>query len=333
MSLTLKNFRVTNTSNSLISALKTEELLNTKADLVSGLVPANQLPSYVDEIFEGYIDLETNKFYSDPEKTTEISVESGKIYMDLTTNLQYRFGGTTFAVMSSSLALGETADTAFPGNRGKALEQNKVDKLSGKGLSTEDYTTADRTKLNGIETGAQINKIENIKVNGSNLTITNKSVNIIIPTTLTELTEKSYNSLTDKPNLSLKADLVEGIIPINQLPSYIVEYCNDRLIRETSGQYIMPIEHVIYRHVLQENDLITIDPYFHLDENNGNKCVTFELWLDMPQNPITFNFSSSFMWISKFAPDFSVGNMRYVIVIRWTGINYITNLAYTEPIE
>jgi hypothetical protein len=31
---------------------------------------------------------------------------------------------------------------------------NKVDKVSGKGLSTNDYTTAEKTKLSGIETGA-----------------------------------------------------------------------------------------------------------------------------------------------------------------------------------
>ena len=30
----------------------------------------------------------------------------------------------------------------------------KVDKVSGKGLSTNDYTTAEKNKLTGIETGA-----------------------------------------------------------------------------------------------------------------------------------------------------------------------------------
>ena len=34
---------------------------------------------------------------------------------------------------------------------------NKVDKVSGKGLSTEDYTTAEKTKLSGIEDGAEVN--------------------------------------------------------------------------------------------------------------------------------------------------------------------------------
>lgn len=37
-----------------------------------------------------------------------------------------------------------------------ALE-DKVDKVTGKGLSTEDFTTAEKTKLAGIETGAKVN--------------------------------------------------------------------------------------------------------------------------------------------------------------------------------
>ena len=56
---------------------------------------------------------------------------------------------------------------------------NKVDKVEGKGLSTEDYTTAEKTKLSGIETGAQVNVLEGVKVNGSALTIdASKYVNI-----------------------------------------------------------------------------------------------------------------------------------------------------------
>jgi hypothetical protein len=34
---------------------------------------------------------------------------------------------------------------------------DKVDKVTGKGLSTNDYTTAEKDKLNGIEAGAQVN--------------------------------------------------------------------------------------------------------------------------------------------------------------------------------
>lgn len=37
------------------------------------------------------------------------------------------------------------------------LQDTKVDKISGKGLSENDYTTAEKAKLAGIETGAQVN--------------------------------------------------------------------------------------------------------------------------------------------------------------------------------
>lgn len=60
---------------------------------------------------------------------------------------------------------------------------DKVDKVDGKGLSTNDYTTAEKNKLAGIATGAQVNTIETIQQNGTSLTITDKTVNIIVPTT------------------------------------------------------------------------------------------------------------------------------------------------------
>jgi len=41
----------------------------------------------------------------------------------------------------------------------------KVDKENGKGLSTNDYTTEDKTKLAGIEDDAQVNVIEHILLN------------------------------------------------------------------------------------------------------------------------------------------------------------------------
>lgn len=58
------------------------------------------------------------------------------------------------------------------------LSTNKVDKVSGKGLSTNDYTTDEKNKLSGIDSGAQVNVIESVKVNGTALTPSSKSVNI-----------------------------------------------------------------------------------------------------------------------------------------------------------
>lgn len=47
---------------------------------------------------------------------------------------------------------------------------SKVDKVTGKGLSTEDYTTAEKTKLSGIEEGAQKNTV--ISVNSKTDAVT-----------------------------------------------------------------------------------------------------------------------------------------------------------------
>lgn len=67
----------------------------------------------------------------------------------------------------------------------QALEtamDTKVDKVSGKQLSTEDYTTAEKSKLSGIAAGAQVNVIETIQVNGAAQTPSGKTVNISVPT-------------------------------------------------------------------------------------------------------------------------------------------------------
>ncbi|MDE6345372.1 MAG: hypothetical protein K2L55_01715 [Muribaculaceae bacterium] len=46
---------------------------------------------------------------------------SGKVYIDISTNKQYRWAGTTMAIVGTDLALGHTAQTAYPGDEGAAL--------------------------------------------------------------------------------------------------------------------------------------------------------------------------------------------------------------------
>lgn len=83
----------------------------------SGKVPSAQLPSFVDDVVEGY--LSSGRFYKESGHTTEINAESGKIYVDLSTNKTYRWSGSAYAEISASLALGETSTTAYRGDRGK----------------------------------------------------------------------------------------------------------------------------------------------------------------------------------------------------------------------
>lgn len=85
----------------------------------TGKVPSSQLPSYVDDVLEY-----TNK------SSFPASGEAGKIYIDKDTNKQYRWSGTQYVEISSSLALGETSSTAYPGNKGKQNADN-ITKLQG----------------------------------------------------------------------------------------------------------------------------------------------------------------------------------------------------------
>ena len=57
--------------------------------------------------------------------------------------------------------LTESGQAAEAAATGTALA-GKVDKVNGKGLSTEDYTTAEKTKLSGIEAGAQVNTVTSV---------------------------------------------------------------------------------------------------------------------------------------------------------------------------
>lgn len=133
----------------------------TVASLTDGKVPASQLPSYVDDVVE-----------AEDVMHFPVTGESGKIYVALDTNKSYRWSGSGYVEISESLALGETSSTAYAGNKGKANADaidaikdgttidsfsdvesalaDKVDKVSGKGLSENDYTTTEKNKLAGL---------------------------------------------------------------------------------------------------------------------------------------------------------------------------------------
>ena len=103
----------------------------------NGRVPASQLPSYVDDVVDGY--LYNGHFYEDTEHQHEIIGESSKVYIDNNTNITYRWGGQSFVPIGSDLALGETSSTAYRGDRGKiaydhANDQARVSIAHAKGL-------------------------------------------------------------------------------------------------------------------------------------------------------------------------------------------------------
>lgn len=134
--------------------------LTLKADLVNGLIPAAQLPSYVDDVIEfnkevsGKSWLETTlateigsivwnntaasnlsggssspyykKFFKNIDGTEAgleiFPPEAGKIYVNIGSDgyKTYRWSGSNLVEISKSIGLGESSTTAYAGNKGKA---------------------------------------------------------------------------------------------------------------------------------------------------------------------------------------------------------------------
>lgn len=82
-------------------------------------VPASFLPSYVDDVIEGY--LYDGRFYEEENHITVINGEGSKIYVDLSDMNTYRWSGTAFVLISKSITIGGQPGQAFDGALGAQL--------------------------------------------------------------------------------------------------------------------------------------------------------------------------------------------------------------------
>lgn len=116
--------------------------------------------------------------------------------VDLTPYLTKDDAGKTYAAKATTLA-GYGISDAYTKTEVDTALGKKVDAVTGKGLSTNDYTTEDKNKLTGIATGAEVNKIDAVKVNGTALTITDKAVNIDLSNYATKSTTLAGYGITN----------------------------------------------------------------------------------------------------------------------------------------
>lgn len=126
-----------------------------------GRVPSSQLPAYVDDV------LEYNNRDSFP--TTG---ESGKIYVAKDTNKTYRWSGSVYVVISDTLALGETAGTAYEGSKGKQNADN-IASLTTRVGSVETKATNNASAITNITNGTtKVGKATSADKFSSNKTLT-----------------------------------------------------------------------------------------------------------------------------------------------------------------
>lgn len=112
------------------------------APLSDGLIPASYLPSFVDDVLE----------YT-AKANFPTSGETGKIYVDTSTNLTYRWSGSGYVEISPSIALGTTSSTAFRGDQGQiAYTHSQATHARTDATATAASTTNGNIKINGSET-------------------------------------------------------------------------------------------------------------------------------------------------------------------------------------
>lgn len=108
----------------------------------------------------------------------------------------------------------------------------KVDKVSGKGLSSNDYTATEKSKLNTIENNAQKNVIELIKRNGTNLAVgLSKDVDINVPV--------KYSDLTNDKTFQTKAEIITLINNNAKLKKEIVSALPDAASADDGTLYLL----------------------------------------------------------------------------------------------
>lgn len=201
-----------------------------------GLIPSNQLPSYVDDVIDCYATyskeedgtLSNIKLYSDIEHQNAIEGESGKIYIDVTdatvfvnplnsetlsetttkSAYQFRWTGTQFTVVGAPTVIGEVTGTAFDGARGKALE-DKLTQHIGNLENPHEITIG------------QIGGIGSVKINGSGNAITSAVKNdteLVLNKEQSFLSSSEYTAndiltklkTVDGIDSELDADLLDG---------------------------------------------------------------------------------------------------------------------------
>jgi|GEM_PF-4909279 len=153
----------------------------------------------------------------------------GDVYDVKDTGMNYAWNGTDWDALGSFVDLSDyySKDETFSQEQVSQLLDSKVDKVSGKGLSSNDYTTIEKNKLAGIEAGAEVNPTASeVKILYESNADTNAFTDLEkanvekIPgiegdiidlqsnkADKTELFSGSYSDLTNKPAIYTKTEI------------------------------------------------------------------------------------------------------------------------------
>lgn len=170
------------------------------------------------------------------------------------------------------------------------LLANKVDKENGKGLSSNDYTGTEKTKLSGIETGAQVNILEGIQLNGTSISPTNKIVNINALESITSsdvVTALGYtpynstnpNNYIDANAITTKENITNKVTSIGNNPTDI-EYPSALAVKSYVTSAVASITGISYE-IVQTLPASGQNGVIYLVPNSGSSPNSYDeyIWL------------------------------------------------------
>jgi hypothetical protein len=209
-------------------------------ELVDGLIPAEYLPTYVDDVIEGILVNSTTFTVGG----NAVTPESGKIYVSTANEKVYRYSGSLYVEISSQITVGNLTGQAFDGLLGSQAFDNAALAVSWGNHANASYLTASSTAITNIS-----NNVANLQGDLGNLTNTVSDTNNLVSTingsyltasseTITDIVNTANQTTTDLSNLTnVVANKVDsslvganngiatldeaGKVPSSQLPSFV----------------------------------------------------------------------------------------------------------------
>lgn len=191
----------------------------------SGLIPSNQLPSYVDDVVEGYYNSTDNKFYKEETHTTALTGEDGKIYVDIPSNHSFRYAPASQAYIKIDDAV-STAERALKdsdGNDINATYEKKTDAVTSLAKKADKSTTLSGYGITDAYTKTEVDTKLDTKANSSYVSgqfgTISKSIATIdnnISKNSNSIQELSRDTNTSISNITTRILTVENSVSANK---------------------------------------------------------------------------------------------------------------------
>jgi len=157
---------------------------------------------------------------------------------------------------------------------------NKVDKVEGKGLSTNDYTTAEKNKLAGIEAGAQVNTVTSVAGKTGAVTVSKSDVGL-----------SNVDNVKQMP--------ISGGVLENYREKLVTLSGTSTAINLSLGN--------VFTHTLTGNTTYSITNAV------SGQAHSFTLIITQTATVRTITFPSSVKWQDGEIPDMTTANKTYVL--------------------